>query len=161
MSNHREADMPFDGADFLQFRLPDSPPASAAPTFVWFGHWRSLFAWRRETGKTFEPIPAQRALATLRVLSDAKGLIAAPEHWIQRQYEAPGDRYCAVGAIRLAGYRLHDSAALSAAHELLLTVARERGFRSVQRMNDRSTHDEVMAAFDEAMAAARRRTAVA
>jgi hypothetical protein len=80
---------------------------------------------------------------------------------VQRQYEAPGDRYSAVGAVRLAGYRLHDSAALSAAHELLLTIARERGFRSVQRMNDRSTHDEVMAAFDEAMAAARRRTAVA
>jgi hypothetical protein len=153
--------MPFDGADFLQFRLPDNPPASAAPTGFWFRHWRSLFAWGRETDRTFESMPAQRALATLRVLNDAKDLIAAPEHWVQRQYEAPGDRYCAVGAVRLAGYRLHDSAALSAAHELLLTIARERGFRSVQRMNDRSTHDEVMAAFDEAMAAARRRTAVA
>ena len=148
--------MPFDGAEFLQFRLPDSQPASTTKA-VWFKHWRSLFAWPRETGETFESKPEQRALAARRVLSDAKGLIATPRHWVQRRYEAPGDRYCAVGALRLAGQRLDNPDAQEAAHNLLLRVARGRGFRTVQRMNDRSTHEQVMTAFDEAIAVAQRR----
>ena len=36
----------------------------------------------------------------------------------------------------------------------MLGVARGRGFDSVERMNDKSTHTEVLAAFDAAIATA-------
>jgi hypothetical protein len=153
--------MPFDGAEFLQYRLPENSSASAPTTAGWFKHWRSLLAWREATGKGFQAMPEERALAALRVLSDAKDLIATPRHWVQNRYEAPGDRYCAVGAVRLVGRHLDDPDALDAAHQLLLRVARGRGFRSVQKMNDRSTHEQVMTAFDEAIATARQRAVAA
>jgi hypothetical protein len=42
------------------------------------------------------------------------------------------------------------------AHELLAAVARDRGFSSVEAMNDRSRHEAVLSAFDAAIMTARR-----
>ena len=150
--------MPFDGAEFRQF--PFSERAACLPTsrpllFRWF---RSLFNGTR--GDAQSGTAEDRARAALTMLVEARQLIEARPHWLQRRYEAYGDRYCAVGALRAVGRRLHDPAAQKAAHRLLLAVARGRGFRSVQRMNDRSTHEHVLMAFDEAIAAARQRIAV-
>jgi hypothetical protein len=42
----------------------------------------------------------------------------------------------------------------TAANAVLLSVAMRRGFDSIEKMNDNSTHREVLSAFDEAIARA-------
>ena len=87
----------------------------------------------------------------LRLLREARGLIEAPERWTQGKYEAEDRRYCAVGALRAASRRLGESDALRRAHRVLLQIAIRRGFQSVERMNDDSSHHHVVSAFDEAI----------
>jgi hypothetical protein len=47
----------------------------------------------------------------------------------------------------------------SRAYKMLLEVANRRGFLNIEIMNDRSTHEQVLSAFEEAIATARQRTA--
>ena len=149
--------MPFDGADFLQFRLPDDGPTDlSSPKPSHYERLRWLLASTRTVAKGSNVSLEDRALAPLTVLREARQLIAAAPHWLRRRYEASGSRYCAVGALRAVGRCYRDRAGRQAAHELLLMIARGRGFRNVEQMNDHSTHEQVLTAFDEAIEAARR-----
>jgi hypothetical protein len=144
--------MPFDNAE---------APLSAAPAA---GRRRGLRLWRLLARGVREPAPFRHdvrshAIMTQRLLEEARQVIAARERWTQGVYESAERAYCAIGALRAAGRRFGDEAAAAqgTAHELLRSVAQQRGFLSVERMNDRSAHGEILAAFDEAIAAARRR----
>jgi hypothetical protein len=127
--------MPFDGASFVDqasIRIFRAVGTQAAPP--------QAFA---------APEPA--ASPVLRLLRQARGLVAAPERWVRGKYEAEDERYCAVGALRAASRRLGDADALRRAHRTLLQIAIRRGFQSVERMNDESSHHHVLSALDEAI----------
>ncbi len=79
--------------------------------------------------------------------------LACEDTWVQGHYSGDGS-YCAVGALLETGGRKHASWLREATSQLLL-VARQRGFRSIADMNDRSAHAAVLAAFDAAVAFAR------
>ena len=136
--------MPFDSTDFVADRA--ARPAGRS--------WRqALIRLFRRTAPPPEPVDT----CVLRVLEEARGLIELPEDWTRGTYESWCGERCAVGALRAAASHLAHPAAGSAAHALLAGVALRRGYSSVEAMNDRSRHDEVLAAFDEALAAARLR----
>jgi hypothetical protein len=58
-----------------------------------------------------------------------------------------------------AAARFTGSVRLREAQIMLLAVARERGFADVETMNDKSSHGQVVSAFDEAIARAQLRAA--
>ena len=93
----------------------------------------------------------------VRLLSEARALIAAREAWGQRTYETPFGQRCAVGALYRIGASAGDPTVVWWAHEALLRIALRRGYPTVEMMNDRSSHEHVLAAFDEAIARTRRR----
>jgi hypothetical protein len=97
------------------------------------------------------PVPISPAL---RMLYEARRLIAAPEHWVRGSYRFAGDSYCAAGALRAVAGRPGSDAALKQARRLLLAIAARHGYSSIEAMNDASSHRQVLAAFDEAIAAA-------
>jgi hypothetical protein len=92
----------------------------------------------------------------LRVLEEARGLIEQREDWAQGTLETLGGQRCALGALRLAADFLNYEAAGRLANALLTDIAAERGFSSVEAMNDYSRHEAVLSAFDTAIAAVRR-----
>jgi len=136
--------MPFDSAEFFH---PLPPPR---PT------WRARLEARL---RAFRRAPAPPPLdpAVLRVLEEARGLIELRQDWVQGRYETIAGERCAVGAMRIAAELLDYQAAEPRAHELLARIAAARGFTSIEAMNDHSPHGHVLAAFDEAIAAVRRR----
>jgi hypothetical protein len=97
------------------------------------------------------------AAATVQVLRLARTLIEDERHWIQRRYETLDGRRCAVGALRSAGRLLALRGLNNEAHNLLLEVAGARGFTDIEKMNDHSTHGQVVSAFDMAIARAQAR----
>jgi len=110
---------------------------------------------RRRDGKRWEPVlrapsPADRDAAIVELLRNAKELIKDPKDSTRGTYRSLRGRYRAVGALRAASKRLKDPNPAWAAHDLLIRVARAHRFTSVEAMNDRSSHDAVLAAFDEA-----------
>lgn len=84
---------------------------------------------------------------TKRLLMEARKLIASPDHWCQGSYNTKGGRRCAVGALAAI-----DGGDIDQSYELLLA---EMGGGAVSAFNDTHTHEEVIAAFDRAIAAAR------
>jgi len=145
--------MPFDGSEFFVTPVQTGP---ARP-----GLWALLRqrARRLRPGARVLPLEYPGSLpvdspdmATLQVLRLARTLIEDERHWIQRRYETLDGRRCAVGALRSAGRLLGLRSANSEAHNLLLTVAVERGFTDIEKMNDHSTHGQVLSAFDSAIA---------
>jgi hypothetical protein len=141
--------MPFDSAEFFRDRYFAAPER---------GRWRLLAARLRRAFRGPGPVDEPIAPAMLRVLEEARGLIARREDWVQGDYETLGGERCAVGALRLAAEFLDYPRAGVAAHALLTGIAIGRGFTSIERMNDHSPHDEVLGAFDAAIAAARQRS---
>jgi len=142
--------MPFDGTEF--FRQPDSP---AGKTAAWRG--RTIAALRRLLGAgLFQPAAEPIEAAVLRVLEEARGLIEQREDWTQGTLETFRGERCAVGALRLAAEFLNYPAAGRLAHALLSEIAGERGFSSIEAMNDYSRHEAVLSAFDVAITAAQR-----
>lgn len=151
--------MPFDGAEFS--RAPAFQPLAGTPA----GSRTSLWAWlrdrlptRRVRSRSPEPFgdPLGEPPA-VRLLRAARGLVEGEGNWVQGTYETPEGKRCAVGALRAAaargtGWCGHE--ARKEAHRRLLAVARGRGFDAVETMNDRSTHAQVLAAFDAAIAGA-------
>ena len=79
------------------------------------------------------------------VLTTARALISKPENWIKAAYEK-GAAFCASGAMAKAGQSLY----YFNAYELL---RKEMG-GGILRFNDSHTHEEVLAAFDRAIAKA-------
>ena len=150
--------MPFDGADVSFRSLPKRSPSSIRFAGLWNRRFRTRFEFKRPEAKW--GAPNSEALAALPLLEEARRLIEARERWTCGVYETVGGKYCAVGALRAASRCLRDAVAERAAHKLLLVVAQGRGFRQIESMNDYSTHEQVLTAFDEAIAAAARRRAL-
>ncbi len=105
----------------------------------------------------FQPLPSEEADNTaLQMLTVGRALIEDRKDWVQRRYETRDGRRCAVGALRGAARLMHMHGPNHAANALLLSVAMRRGFNDIESMNDNSTHRQVLSAFDEAIARARR-----
>ena len=100
-----------------------------------------------------EQAPEASALEVADVLCAARALIEPERSRLRGQYRRPYSRFCTIGALRRAS-RHASPAVLARAHALLLDVARQRGFETVERMNDYSTHPDVLSAFDAAITAA-------
>ncbi len=105
--------------------------------------------------RLLRPAPEPLDGAVLRVLEEARGLIAEREDWRQGSYETLRGERCAVGALRLAAEYLDYRVAGLVAQDMLTLIALSRGYRDIETMNDHSRHEAVLAAFDEAITAAR------
>jgi len=129
----------------------------------WRKRFRSLLrleAWRDDI-QSFLPSarPAVTEPTVGQLLITARGMIEQEGRWIKGHYATLDGRHCAVGALRAAALRLDARRVGKAAHDVLRDVARDRGFRSIEQMNDHSSHAEVIAAFDIAIVSAERRAA--
>jgi hypothetical protein len=148
--------MPFDGLGFA------TPPLRDTGLFeIWSRTgWRlRLEAFRRRrkpipTSPSERGLPADPALV-VNLLREAKRLIEDPHDWRKGYYRSFGGGRCAIGALRAAARHLRDPRPAWAAHELLISVAKLRGFATVETMNDRSPHAVVIDAFDQAIELAR------
>jgi hypothetical protein len=138
--------MPFDGSEFL------GKSSGQSTQGVWHNLRRIARAFVPATPT--RPDPAQDLL-TVQLLTTARALIEDERNWVQHDYETRDGRYCAVGALRYAARFMSPPDPLISASRLLLAVARERGFSKIEKMNDRSSHERVLSAFDEAIARAR------
>lgn len=138
--------MPFDGSEFLGKSSGQSTQSV----------WQNL----RRLARAFVPVtplrpdPGEDRL-TVQLLANARALIEDERNWVQHDYETRDGRYCAVGALRYAARFIDPTDPLISASRLLLAVARERGFSKIEKMNDRSSHERVLSAFDEAIVRAR------
>ena len=146
--------MPFDGTQFHAFPVSVRKP--------WYHRLRALVGVPSEETPFLRVIaPVETESGVIQLLETARRMIEDPAQWVQGSYNSWGRRHCAVGAMRAAAREINASSQRLRAHAFLLDVARKRGFTNVERMNDRSTHGEVLAAFDEAIAAGRRRARLA
>jgi len=146
--------MPFDGSEFIATPVRTGSPQSG----VW-GLLRQAAHRMRPRAKAMpleipSAVPASPHAATVQVLSLARTLIEDERHWIQRRYETLDGRRCAVGALRSATRLLAMRSLNTEAHHLLTEVAAGRGFSDIEKMNDHSTHGQVVSAFDVAIARA-------
>jgi len=150
--------MPFDGSELIAtpFRTGAIQPG------VWGLLQRAIS--RMRPGARALPLEFPAAfptdtpgLVTSQVLRLARTLIEDERQWIQRRYETLDGRRCAVGALRSAGRLLALRSLNKEAHNLLLEVAVGRGFTDIERMNDYSTHGQVVSAFGAAIARAETR----
>jgi hypothetical protein len=137
--------MPFDGSGF--FLAPAAPPKLAWSRRLAAALRGALEArpWRRAP----EPLDA----AVLRVLAEARSLIELREDWTQGTLETVRGERCAVGAVRLAAEFFDYAVPGRIALDWLGRVAAARGYASIEAMNDRSRHAQVLSAFDAAIAA--------
>lgn len=150
--------MPFDGSELFGTTL-DTAALAKQHTGMW---WRMRrFARALVPGMRTSPlgVPLAPALTpeqtTLQVLQLARTLIEDERHWIQRRYETLDGRRCAVGALRSASRLLDLRGQPNGPHNMLLAVAIGRGFTDVEKMNDHSSHGQVLSAFDQAISRAR------
>jgi hypothetical protein len=146
--------MPFDGSHLI------ATPADIAPARP--GLWEAFRRVRhrlRPSARTPLELPLglpadHSGVPSVQVLRLARTLIEDERHWIQRRYETLDGRRCAVGALRSAARLLALRSLNSEAHNLLLEVAIGRGYTDIEKMNDHSSHDQVVSAFDIAIARA-------
>jgi len=143
----QNAAMPFDSVELVSRESADS--AASKP------RWWARLAARFRAAVALRAAPEPLDLAVLRVLEEARGLIAEREDWVQGSYETLRGERCAVGAIRLAASFLDYERAGAAAQDILTFIALQRGYRDIEAMNDHSRHEAVLAAFDLAIATAR------
>jgi hypothetical protein len=150
--------MPFDGSELFGTTL-DTAALAKQHTGIW---WRMRrLARSLVPGMRTAPfgVPANPAMTpeqtTLQVLQLARTLIEDERHWIQRRYETLDGRRCAVGALRSAARLLDLRGQPNGPHNMLLAVAIGRGFTDVEKMNDHSSHGQVLSAFDQAIIRAR------
>jgi hypothetical protein len=141
-----EPSMPFDGAEFL--REPVCPASNRGARYSRFVAKLGRVLRARLRRSVPEPIDA----AVLRVLEEARGLIEQREDWTQGTLETIRGQRCAVGALRLAAGFLNYPLAGRIAHDLLTAIAIDRGFASIEALNDRSRHGTVLSVFDAAIA---------
>jgi hypothetical protein len=147
--------MPFDGSEFIATPVrsdPDKPPSRGPIRLL-----RQIGDSLRARGRTLpfavptdEPAPSGEA-TTIQVLGLARSLIQDERHWIQRRYETLDGRRCAVGAVRAAVRLLGLRAGPIDPHHALLMVAVSRGFTDIEKMNDHSSHSQIVSAFDDAI----------
>ena len=147
-----EEPVPFDGGDFSPRSQRAAGPPTPASTVGWCASARTfcnraLRACRVQSLFVDDtPEPVERA--TVHLLREARRLIDTDEKWVQGYYSTADERRCAIGALRSAGRHPCPRRVRARAHHLLREVAHERGFQSVEGMNDRCSHQQVLAAFD-------------
>jgi hypothetical protein len=141
--------MPFDGTQFQASQTTAGSAKGSSGTFgrAWLAPKSAVIALLRGT-----PAEPETTIGVAALLASARELITPPDNWVRGHYQRY-NRFCAVGALRYAG-RGASRPVNARAHDLLLQVARQRGFATVERMNDTSPHEAVLSAFDEAIAAA-------
>jgi len=142
--------MPFDGSEF-HARI-GSPVPGGGNLSIWVRLRKRIWALLDPAPSRSDPSPD---LLTVQLLITARSLIEDELNWIQHDYETRDGRFCAVGALRYAARFMGPPGVVNPANRLLLAVARERGFSKIEKMNDRSSHELVLAAFDEAIARAK------
>ena len=152
--------MPFDGSEFIGTAVIPSEPERRESQGAW-QRIRQLTRSLRVRGRGLpfvvpvsDPMVTPEAVS-LQVLRLARSLIADEHNWIQRRYETLDGRRCAVGALRGAVRLLGVRGGGIEPHNALLSIAIARGFTDIEKMNDHSTHDQLISAFDEAIARAR------
>ncbi len=155
--------MPFDGREFSGATIITPAPTAAPSPGLWervrvatksfLPHLRALPPLRSFSPDTGVPTE----VATVQLLTIARALIAEEENWVQGRYETIDGRRCAVGALRVASRLMGVRTPPRDATGMLLTVANGRGFNDIEKMNDRSTHGQVLTAFDEAISRAQAR----
>jgi len=96
-------------------------------------------------------------VSAVQLLRAARALIELEDKWVQGRYETVRGRRCAMGALQAAARVLRDPRAFEEAKDLLRAEAVLRGYSHVEKMNDRSTHGQVLTAFDAAIAKAEAR----
>lgn len=149
--------MPFDGSDLSQSPNPLSPGASPwvpAPARVrlWLARvWTTL---RVPTALDRSAAARQRHALAACLLREARALVEREENWAVKMYYTIDGKHCAVGALQSAAWGKYGRRVQQQAHCRLLGVARDRGFSHVEKMNDKSSHADVLAAFDTAIASA-------
>lgn len=158
--------MPFDGSAFSP--LPGQTVGSSevgetqAARHGWLKRLASFLSAERWTAdiQAFVPVsrPATGDLTVGTVLTLARALIDHEDRWIKGHYATLDGRHCAVGAVRAAALRLDARRQGRNAQDHLRELARAQGFRSIEQMNDHSTHAEVIGLFDRAIETADRRT---
>jgi hypothetical protein len=142
--------MPFDGSEFV---TTPAKPSSPSPLRLLRRVGQNLRARGRSLPFAVpadDPAPLSET-TTIQILGLARSLIAEERHWIQRRYETLDGRRCAVGAVRAAVRLLGTRVGPIDPHHALLMVAVSRGFTDIEKMNDHSTHAQVVSAFDEAI----------
>lgn len=150
--------MPFDGSDFVTGPVQKASARPGMRALLRRVAHRLRQRARRPPIELPVPAPADAPdAATVQVLQLARTLIEDERRWIQRRYETLDGRRCAVGALRSAARLLSLRNANGDAHGLLLEVAVGRGFTDIEKMNDHSTHAQVLSAFDVAIARAQSR----
>jgi hypothetical protein len=149
--------MPFDGTEFritpVRLPAPATPPASG----IWSrvkevatalaAQMRVLPMWSLAPAEVVLP----SEVTAVQLLRAARALIELEDKWVQGRYETVRGRRCAMGALQAAARVLRDPRAFEEAKDLLRTEAVLRGYSHVEKMNDRSTHTQVLAAFDTAI----------
>ncbi len=164
--------MPFDGNEFSGTLSPTpalpasvfGKPASAAPAPTQTAPTRpegwlaTLTAFWRRPARGFLPRHTQDLpeIGAADLLRQARAVIDDEGRWAQGRYSTLDGRHCAVGALRAVTRDVNTRRAGKRAHAVLRGVALESGFGSVEQMNDRWSHAEVMRAFDRAIVAAER-----
>jgi len=150
--------MPFDGTHYVATSVQTAAPPPKLLVLL-----REACRRLRPTGRALAfdippsvPVEAP-GLGTVQVLRLARTLIEDERHWIQRRYETLDGRRCAVGALRSASRLLSMRSLNNEAHNLLLEVAVGRGFSDIEKMNDHSSHGQVITAFDIAISRAQAR----
>ena len=150
--------MPFDGGNFSPFQpsgpLPHEPERWSRARAT-LSRLRSTVATGLSNLKApaLAPAPAVPAFdpSVGILLQSARALIGTESCWAKGTYRTTDGRHCAAGALHVAALGQYGRRMRRDAHGLLLAVARERGFDSVERMNDASTHAQVLSAFDMAV----------
>jgi len=144
--------MPFDGVIDVEIVSEDQvfPSLWAAGSRLWvrsrLQQWRS----RQKPAVSFSSRAHYAAVALL--LEESKALIEDRDRWLQGTYRWFRGRRCAMGALYAAAVKFDDVRVAASAHGLLLHVAETRRFTTVEGMNDHSSHEKIMTAFDEAIA---------
>ncbi len=158
--------MPFDGISFsaiAEQAAGSAGPATSTTRQTWRQRLRALFTPEGWGGDVHAFVPGRSSPAAEptvgEVLILARRLIEHEDRWIKGHYATLDGRHCAVGALRAAALRLDARRIGRSAQDHLRDLSRARGFRSIEQMNDHSTHAEVLDVFDTAIRSADHRAA--
>jgi hypothetical protein len=135
--------MPFDGSGFRAPHAEMRPPPSRGR----YVSSRQRPAWTQLLTRL-----SPGRIGCVVLLKRARALVAREDAWVQGHYSGDGT-YCVLGALLQADGRRHTAWFREAALHLSL-VAKQRGFSSIEDMNDRCAHAEMLHAFDAAVALA-------
>lgn len=156
--------MPFDGTEFRV--APVTQPALPVPdshglwarvctaTAGFVSRAKAIPVWSFSPGDPVVP----SEVSAVHLLRAGRALIELEDRWVQGRYETVRGRRCAMGALQAAARVLRDPRAFEEAKDLLRAEAVLRGYSHVEKMNDRSSHAQILAAFDAAIAKAEARS---